>query len=71
MPAKQGSFYNEGQRNEILADVRSLLHEYPFLQERDAETVRWALLMTRGLAVSEFEVLVALEALTIEGEVLA
>ncbi len=72
MDAPQESFYTEDQRTEILADVRGLLHEYPFLEDRDAETVRRMLRMTRGLAVSEFEITVALEALRDErGEVLA
>ncbi len=55
----------------MLADVRGLLDEYPFLKYQDAEKVRRVLLMTRGLAVSEFEVAVALEGLSIEDEVLA
>jgi hypothetical protein len=71
MYAPQASFYTEDQRIEVLADVRGLLDEHPFLKTRDAEAVRRMLLMTRGLAVSEFEVAVALESLRIEGEVLA
>ena len=71
MNASQDSFYNEDQRAEVLADVRGLLNEHPFLQHRDAETVRRVLLMTRGLAVSESEVAAALEGLRVEDEVLA
>ncbi|MEJ7873119.1 MAG: hypothetical protein WKF67_12750 [Rubrobacteraceae bacterium] len=71
MDTLQESFYTEDQRTEILADVRGLLHEYPFLEDRDAETVRRMLLMLRGVAISEFEVAVALEGLSIEDEVLA
>ncbi len=72
MDSPQESFYTEDQRIEVLADVRSLLHEYPFLEDRDAETVRRMLLMTRGVASSEFEVAVALEPLRDErDEVLA
>lgn len=72
MIASQESFYTEGQNAEILADVRGLLNEYPFLLDRDAETVRRMLLLTRGLAVSEFEAGAALEPLRDEhGEVLA
>jgi hypothetical protein len=71
MDTLQRRFYTEDQRIEVLADVRGLLHEYPFLEDRDAETVRRVLRMARGLAVSEFEVAVALEGLGIEDEVLA
>lgn len=72
MDTLQESFYTEDQRAEVLADVRGLLHEYPFLEDRDAETVRRMLLMLRGVAISEFEVAVALEPLRDErGEVLA
>ncbi len=71
MDTLQRRFYTEDQRIEVLADVRGLLHEYPFLEDRGAEKVRRVLLMTRGLAVSEFEVAVALEGLGIEDEVLA
>ncbi len=71
MTALQGSFYTEEQKAELLADVRELLHEYPFLESRDAEIVRRMLRMLRGLAVSEFEVSLVLEALAIEDEVLA
>ena len=71
MDTLQRRFYTEDQRIEVLADVRGLLHEYPFLEDRDAETVRRVLRMLRGVAISEFEVAVALEALTIEDEVLA
>ncbi len=71
MDAPRESFYTEAQKAELLADVRGLLDEYPFLKYQDAEKVRRVLLMTRGLAVSEFEVAVALEGLSIEDEVLA
>ncbi len=71
MHAPQESFYTEDQRIEVLADVRGLLHEYPFLEDRDADTVRRLLLMTRGLAASEFEIAVALEGITVGDEVLA
>jgi hypothetical protein len=71
MDTLQRRFYTEDQRIEVLADVRGLLHEYPFLEDRDAATVRRVLRMARGLAVSEFEVAVALEGLGIEDEVLA
>ncbi len=72
MIASQESFYNEEQRAEVLADVRGLLDEFPWLKYRDAETVRRMLRMTRGVAVSEFETTVALEPLRDErGEVLA
>ncbi len=57
---------------DLLPELRDLLNEHRFLRHRDAETVRRVLLMTRGLAVSEFEVAVALEPLRDElGEVLA
>jgi hypothetical protein len=56
----------------VLADVRDLLHEYPWLQRRGAEAVCRMLKMTRGLFVSEFDAAVALEALRDEnGEVLS
>jgi hypothetical protein len=71
MHAPQKSFYTEGQRTEVLADVRGLLHEYPFLADRDTETVRRVLLVSRGLAIPKFEVAVALEGITVEDEVLA
>ncbi len=71
MDSPRNSFYTEDQKAEVLVDVRGLLHEYRFLADRDAETVRRMLLMTRGLAVSEFEVAVALEGITVGDEVLA
>lgn len=56
---------------DLLPEVRNLFHERPFLAHRGLDAVRRALLMLRGLAFSEFEVLAALEALAIEGEVLS
>lgn len=50
--------------------MRSLLHEYWFLEDRDAETIRRMLLMMRGVAVSEFEAAVVLESRRVEDEVL-
>ncbi len=71
LDAPTGSFYTEEQKAELLADVRGLLHECPWLKDRDAETVRRMLITLRGVAVSAFEVGLALEALTVDDEVLA
>jgi hypothetical protein len=56
---------------EPLPEIRDLIGEYPFLAHRDPETVRRALLMLRGVEAPESEVATALEALSVEGEVLA
>ena len=55
---------------DVLADVRELLNEYPWLRYRGPETAQRMLRMTRQVRVSEFDVAVALEALRVEGEVL-
>ncbi len=57
---------------DVLADVRELLGEYPWLRYRGPETARRMLRMTRQARVSEFDVAAALEALrNEEGEVLS
>ena len=55
----------------LLPEIRDLMSEYPFLAHRDPETVRRALRMLRGVEAPESEVATVLEALTVEGEVLA
>lgn len=71
MDAPTESFYTEDQKAEVLADVRGLLQEYPFLVNRGPEKIRRMLITLCGIAVSEFEVSLALEALTVEDEILA
>lgn len=71
MDAPTESFYTKDQKAEVLADVRGLLQEYPFLVNRGPEKIRRMLITLRGIAVSEFEVSLALEALTVEDEILA
>jgi len=56
---------------EPLPEIRDLIGEHPFLAHRDPETVRRALLVLRGVEAPESEVASVLEALTVEGEVLA
>ena len=56
---------------DVLADVRELLGEYPWLRYRGPETARRLLKMTRALDVSEFDVAAALEALRVDDEVLS
>jgi hypothetical protein len=57
---------------ETLPEIRDLVQEYPFFAHRGSETVRRALRALRGVAVSDFEVETAMEALRDEdGEVLA
>ncbi len=58
------------QDPDVLPAVRDLLQEHPFLARRRPETVRHALRALRGIKTDVFKVEAALEALTIEGEVL-
>lgn len=59
------------QEPEVLPAVRGLLGEYPCLAHRSPETVRQGLRTLRGVEAEAFAVEAALEALEIEGEVLA
>jgi hypothetical protein len=56
---------------DLLPEIRHLIGEYPFIAHRSPETVRRALLVLRGVEAPESEVATVLEALTVEGEVLA
>lgn len=59
------------QEPEVLPAVRDLLQEYPFLVWRRPEAMRHALRALWGIKTDVFAVEAALEALTVEGEVLA
>ncbi len=59
------------QEPEVLPAVRDLLQEHPFLARRRPETVRHALRGLRGIEADVFAVEAALDALRVEGEVLA
>lgn len=55
----------------LMAELRDLFGEYPFLAYRSADTTRRALRTLRGVEADVFAVKCAMEALTVEGEVLA
>lgn len=59
------------QEPELLPELRDLFHEHPFLAHRGPEAVRRALRALRGVEVDVFAVEGVLEALRVEGEVLA
>ncbi len=56
--------------SESLPELRDLFNEHPFLRYRGPETVRHALRALRGIETDVFVVETAMEALTIEDEVL-
>lgn len=56
---------------ELMAELRDLFGEYPFLAYRSADTARRALRTLRGIKAGAFAVECAIDALRVEGEALA
>lgn len=56
---------------ELMAELRGLFGEYPFLAYRSADTARRVLRTLRSTEADVFAVEFAMEALRVEGEVLA
>jgi hypothetical protein len=56
---------------ELLPEMRDLLGEHSFIARKSPEAVCRALRVLRGIETTEFQVAVVLEALSVEGEVVA